>query len=481
MLRNLVYGNVIADFSNNTSLGGTLIISNSCKTSSLNNRASIAFAVADISFGTLKKGLFNNNIDSADARITAIIDTVSPTVGTGLSVSVSSNHANPPVEALRVQSNGNVGIGTQTPQFPLDVNGIVRSTDVRIDNGNIHLGQSAGLTNQGTNAIAIGSNAGQTNQGPNSIAIGSNSSVTGTSSVAIGYNATTSTYNNSVALGTGATSTADNQIRLGTASQNVSILGNVGIGTTNPDVALDVIGTIDGYSSTSLATNAPDTSLSHGLSLICAKSGSTRYAMSLGMDNTNGFGYINAAGNGAHQPVCLQTRGGNVGIGLTSPAYKLDVNGDVRLNAINLQTESNQSSTQLGYRISGVVSLSSTSTPGTWIRPNNSAITISPGVWLLSYAFTIRTGDKAVLMGCMTLLSNLNTVYTNPQSTNVPSTVFAFQGQTNLNANYNSCAQSYVYTNTSGGNETIYLWVACSAGSQALQSHGGYFQAVRIA
>ena len=448
MLRNLVYGNVIADFSNNTSLGGTLIISNSCKTSSLNNRASIAFAVADISYGTLKKGLLNNNIDSADARITAIIDKVSPTVGTGLSVSVSSNHANPPVEALRVQSNGNVGIGTQTPQFPLDVNGsarigsvggnltigrnnnssavgsiggqllfagtagdsatvndggtilnriyenntekselvlfkgndsgsangpdrirlraaalafdtfpastnsftdenirmfinkdgnvgigtqtpqfpldvngnirlgtgttgnilfgttgvgttqagyidlinntmtvmnqqngniifgtnngedmrissngnigigtqtpqfpldvngIVRSTDVRIDNGNIHLGQSAGLTNQGTNAIAIGSNAGQTNQGPNSIAIGSNSSVTGTSSVAIGYNATTSTFTNSVALGTGATSTADNQIVLGTASQNVSILGNVGIGTQTPQVPLHVAGNV---------------------------------------------------------------------------------------------------------------------------------------------------------------------------------------------------------------------------------------------
>ena len=126
MLRNLVYGNVIADFSNSTALGGTLTISNSCKTSSLNNRASIAFAVADISYGTLKKGFFNNNVDTADARITAIIDTVSPTVGTGLSLSVSSNHANPPVEALRVQSNGNVGIGTQTPQFPLDVNGNIR-------------------------------------------------------------------------------------------------------------------------------------------------------------------------------------------------------------------------------------------------------------------------------------------------------------------------------------------------------------------
>ena len=121
-----LYGNVIIDSSNSTALGGTLTISNSCNTSVLNNRASIAFAVADISYGTLNRGLFSNNVDFADVRITAIVDTVSPSVGTALSVSVSPNHSNPPIEALRVQSNGNVGIGTQTPQFSLDVNGNAR-------------------------------------------------------------------------------------------------------------------------------------------------------------------------------------------------------------------------------------------------------------------------------------------------------------------------------------------------------------------
>ena len=51
-----LYGNVIIDSSNSTTLGGTLIISNSCKTTSLNNQASIAFAVADINYGTLNRG-----------------------------------------------------------------------------------------------------------------------------------------------------------------------------------------------------------------------------------------------------------------------------------------------------------------------------------------------------------------------------------------------------------------------------------------
>ena len=150
-------------------------------------------------------------------------------------------------KSLKINTSHSIAIGNLIPASTTQgVKSILigNSAGITSAQGNfaIAIGDYAGNTNQGTNAIAIGSNAGQTNQGPNSIAIGSNSSVTGTSSVAIGYNATTSTYNNSVALGTGATSTADNQIRLGTASQNVSILGNVGIGTQTPQFPLDVNG-----------------------------------------------------------------------------------------------------------------------------------------------------------------------------------------------------------------------------------------------
>jgi hypothetical protein len=47
--------------------------------------------------------------------------------------------------------------------------------------------------------------------------------------------------------------------------------------------------------------------------------------MALGVDYTSGCGYINAAGNGDLQPVCLQTRGGKVGIGTQNPQATLDV------------------------------------------------------------------------------------------------------------------------------------------------------------
>ena len=125
-----LYGNVIIDSSNGGSLGGTLTISNSCNTSTLNNQASIAFALADTSYGTLNQGLFRSGTDFADVRITALIDNISPTIGTGLSISVSSNHSQQPVEALRIRSNGNIGIGTTNPQFLLDISGQVRANNL---------------------------------------------------------------------------------------------------------------------------------------------------------------------------------------------------------------------------------------------------------------------------------------------------------------------------------------------------------------
>ena len=52
--------------------------------------------------------------------------------------------------------------------------------------------------------------------------------------------------------------------------------------------------------------------------------------MALGVDYTTGYGFINAAGNGATQPILLNSRGGYVGVNCNAPAYQLDVNGIAR-------------------------------------------------------------------------------------------------------------------------------------------------------
>ena len=102
--------------------------------------------------------------------------------------------------------------------------------------------------------------------------------------------------------------------------------GNVGIGTNAP------AGRITSYTTSADHTAAPDgTPTNHQLIIANSKSGTTPYAMAIGMDQTYGCGYINAAGNGAYQPVCLQTRGGSVGIGITNPgaSYALHVVGAI--------------------------------------------------------------------------------------------------------------------------------------------------------
>jgi len=150
---------------------------------------------------------------------------------------------------------------------------------------------------------------------------------------------------------------------------------------------------------------------------------------------------------------------------------------------IGLQTVTTQTSSQLGYTIRNKLPNNTLTTANTWLQPsgNLGQITLaSQGVYLLSYSFTSRTTTAVVLMGALTLSTTLNSVYTSPVGTNVPSSVFAFCGQTNLNANYNTCANSYVYVNTST-NVTIYLWWATSVVNQVIQGEGGYFQAVRIA
>ena len=246
--------NQIGDISiiGNVSTGGNLVVnSTTASTSSTTGALRVAGGagiVGNINVGGFSNFAFNSSF-SGNILLTQLnnplqlvsrnASTINSTLSTNTDdVGIFYGTTNPAAAGLVISPRGagggikmdiagNVGIG-MNPTEKLHVNGMVRSSDLRIDNGNIHLGQNAGLTSQGANCVAIGFSAGQTSQGQRSIAIGdyAGSSGLGGNSIAIGARASTGIYGNSVAIGAGAVANGNNQIMIGTASEAFHVSGN---------------------------------------------------------------------------------------------------------------------------------------------------------------------------------------------------------------------------------------------------------------
>ena len=304
----------------------------------------IAVATGD-NMGTLVFSAFggtnNRNIATIASNVELYLsDTL---ISSNMTFSTTPYGSVTPSERMRIDSSGNVGIGTTSPGFKLEVTG-----DIRLGSGgDLRLGSATGTTGSsgdssifsdandmnfsvGSNIrmyIANGGNVGIGTTSPASkLAVGGNTPTAGAIagvgasggiSLALSDNANSSLYVKHTAAGVATIGTdGGGQLALaanGFVEQMRINSAGVGIGTSSPGSLLDVVG-----------TSATD--------IFHVRNGTTYFTAGV----TNGTqvelnAYQTAVGA---KLLSIQSAGGatnfggNVGIGTSSPGFRLDVSGD---------------------------------------------------------------------------------------------------------------------------------------------------------
>jgi acetyltransferase-like isoleucine patch superfamily enzyme len=211
-------------------------------------------------------------------------------------------------------ATGNIGIGTTAPTCPLHVI-TSGSTDPRYNGVVIECTNNASTTADSIMTLRTAQSGG-------------NPYVSYDVQYRSGWSMGMDNTDNNFKLATSYnTLTSNTRMTLAMAT------GFIGIGTTwnyVPQSYFQVYG-----STLASATSNADTDTNHHLVLTSTPAGtqpSTPYSMALGYDVSNNIGYINARGNSSSIPICFQTRGNYVGIGLTNPNAELNVWGTVKIN-----------------------------------------------------------------------------------------------------------------------------------------------------
>jgi len=160
----------------------------------------------------------------------------------------------------------------------------------------------------------------------------------------------------------------------------------VGIGTSNPTQALDVVGTIRAstsvttgalYSTNQTTTNGVFTNLSAGIfNVNNMTAGNINFTGTL---SQNGSPYIGSQWTGTSGTLYYGTAGSSmVGINTTAPEYTLDVNGTIRATGISITGTTNSLNSTTGQYVYNSMSLMSTENVSSFTQ--GGALTVAGGL-----------------------------------------------------------------------------------------------------
>jgi hypothetical protein len=275
-----------------------------------------------------------------------------PAWDTGVAgIGTSSNHglvlSTNSTEKMRITSSGNVGIGTTSPAYQLDVASSGRFAGLLISNDRLWLNGNTVISDWISSGLSAGYS--QTNSygwinGAGNLILGTNGSermrIDSSGNVGIGTSSPQAKLHinngtdrnlwfrvNGSGTGTELLSINDAQSTRQSLAFSASSFyfdnGNVGIGTTNPQTTLEVLGANEGEYLRAGAGTITDRSLRFSNFTV---SGLTGVGHRLNAPNANANLALAVGGTDR----LYINNSGNVGIGTTSPVRTLDVNGEIR-------------------------------------------------------------------------------------------------------------------------------------------------------